>query len=418
MNDNTTTSPTVNTNYHDYLNEQASAVWEERFQELHLFQQRHGHCRVPLNSGVLGKWVMHLREKYKRYLTEDRFRGQLTAERIERLNSLGFEWSLRPPTTPWEERFAQLQAFHQEHGHSRVKRTDSAFGEWVQKQRKLLRSGKLSQERLQLLQSIGFEERIVPTNKTWEESFELLLEFRQEHGHTNVPKPNKSMSGDEHSLSVWADRQRMYYHTCFLEKKVSCLTKKRVKQLESIGFDWGTHRVSQTQAWSRRFNELQHYRQQHGHCNVPTVYPENKALGRWVSEQRANFQKQKKGLKSSMTAKRQLALESIGFQWKKPKKIQSRAKPNKKPHPPIAVATASSVSSVETAAHEEDGKLPAVNVGVRIDGADALDSTRDVEEAAIGVEAASGDALLALPPSPADLLNVGKTASFLTEEEP
>jgi hypothetical protein len=53
-----------------------------------------------------------------------------------------------------------------------------------------------------------------------------------------------------------------------------------------------------------------------------------------------------------------------------------------------------------------------VNVGVRIDGADALDSTLDVEEAAIGVEAASVDALLALPPSPADLLNVGKTASF------
>jgi len=220
------------------------------------------------------------------------------------------------------------------------------------------------------------------------------------------------MSGDEHSLSVWADRQRMYYHTCFLEKKVSCLTKKRVKQLENIGFDWGTHRVSQTQAWSRRFNELQRYRQQHGHCNVPTVYPENKALGRWVSEQRANFQKQKKGLMSSMTAKRQLALESIGFQWKKPKKIQSnRAKPNKKPHPPIAGVAAASSVSVETAAHEEDGKLPAVNVGVSIEGADVLDSTRDVEQAAIGVEAASGYASSALPPSQADF-NVGKTASF------
>ena len=96
--------------------------------------------------------------------------------------------------------------------------------------------GKLSQERLQLLQSIGFEERIVPTNKTWEESFELLLEFRQQHGHAHVPKPNKTMSGDEHSLSVWADRQRMYYHTCFLEKKVSPLTKKRVKQLRKCRF--------------------------------------------------------------------------------------------------------------------------------------------------------------------------------------
>ena len=81
--------------------------------------------------------------------------------------------------------------------------------------------------------------------------------------------------------------------------------------------------MTQQQAWSRRFTELQHYRQQHGHCNVPTLFPENKSLGRWVSEQRANYNKQKKGLKSSMTPERQLALESIGFQWKKPKKSAS-----------------------------------------------------------------------------------------------
>ena len=102
MNNTSTDSPTtdinISTNSREYLDAQASAVWEERFQELLLYQQRHGHCRVPVESGVLGKWVMHLREKYKRHLSEGgRYRGQLTAERIARLESLGFEWRLRPP---------------------------------------------------------------------------------------------------------------------------------------------------------------------------------------------------------------------------------------------------------------------------------------------------------------------------------
>jgi len=142
----------VSTTYED---EQASNIWEQRYEELVHFQQGHGHCRVSTESGVLGKWVMHLREKYKRFLKEKRYRGQLTQERIDRLEALGFEWSLRPPNTPWEERFEQLKQFHQHHGHTRVKRSHGeSFGEWVQKQRKLYRAGKLSQERMTKLRDI------------------------------------------------------------------------------------------------------------------------------------------------------------------------------------------------------------------------------------------------------------------------
>jgi len=181
-----------------------------------------------------------------------------------------------------------------------------------------------------------FEERLVATNKTWEESFELLLEFRRQHGHTNVPKPVKGMpAGDDHSLRVWADRQRAFYHTCHLVKKQSVLTKKRVKKLHDIGFDWGTHKSTQKNGWNRRFNELQEYVRIYGDCNVPTSYEENKSLGRWVSDQRSHYNKLLRGKKSPLSMERRLALESIGFQWKKPKKsnggaVVSNAKKKKK----------------------------------------------------------------------------------------
>ena len=339
-----------------YEDEEASAIWEERYEELVHFQRGHGHCRVPVDSrggGALGKWVMHLREKYKRFTREGRYRGQLTQERIERLNALNFEWSLRPPNTPWEERFQQLHEFWVEHGHTRVKRShgnnnnnkEAAFGEWVQKQRKLFRANKLSNERMQKLRSVNFEERLVATpNKTWDESFQLLLEFRRQHGHARVPKPVKGMApGDDHSLRVWADRQRSYYHTCVLQKKPnSTLTKKRVKQLNDVGFDWGTYRGQQT-IWNRRLQQLKEYREQNGDTNVPFDYEPNKALGRWVSEQRALYNKTLAGKQSSLTLERRVALQSTGFQWKKPKKKNGTNK--KKTMDVVTTGTAAAVSS-------------------------------------------------------------------------
>lgn len=320
LHDSNTTG--VSTTYQD---DDASEIWELRYAELVHFQKGHGHCRVPVDSGILGKWVMHLREKYKRFLKEKRYRGQLTQERIERLQALGFEWTLRPPSVPWDDRFAQLQQFHQEHGHTRVtKSVDESFGEWVQNQRKLFRAGKLSEEKVSKLRTIDFQARIVPTNKTWEQSFELLLQFRRENGHVNVPKPVKGMEpGDEHSLRVWAQRQRTYYHSCFLEMKPSTLTKKRVKKLNDVGFDWGT---SNKATWHERFAELKQYQEEHGHCNVPANYPANKALGRWVSDQKSQYNKLLKGKKSSLTMERRAALESIGFQWKTTKVISGKKK--------------------------------------------------------------------------------------------
>ena len=66
-----------------------SQKWEMRFELLEQFQKREGHCRVPQGLKVdkfnLGSWVNHLRVAKKR--------GQLTPERIKRLDGLSFTWT-------------------------------------------------------------------------------------------------------------------------------------------------------------------------------------------------------------------------------------------------------------------------------------------------------------------------------------
>lgn len=65
-------------------------VWYERFDQLRLFKERFGHCLVPNawpENRTLSRWVSHQRQCYKN--------GQIEAERVALLDSLGFVWT--PP---------------------------------------------------------------------------------------------------------------------------------------------------------------------------------------------------------------------------------------------------------------------------------------------------------------------------------
>jgi hypothetical protein len=63
--------------------------WEEGFGYLKIYKKREGHCRVPQgyaeNGFRLGVWVAHQR----------RIKSKLSKERRQRLNGLGFIWTIR-----------------------------------------------------------------------------------------------------------------------------------------------------------------------------------------------------------------------------------------------------------------------------------------------------------------------------------
>lgn len=90
-------------------------------------------------------------------------KGKITDERIQRLNTLGFEWD--PQRAQWEVMFARLQTFHAAHGHCRVPKgytSDRELANWVRNQRleyTNLQRGKKSRmtaERLDRLNAMGF----------------------------------------------------------------------------------------------------------------------------------------------------------------------------------------------------------------------------------------------------------------------
>ena len=96
------------------------------------------------------------------------------------------------------------------------------------------------------------------------------------------------------------------------------MTEERIRELESIGFDWETTKTDRASIWSVRFQQLRKYKVKTGHCLVPYQYSANPKLGRWVSTQRCNYKLHQEGKPSSMTEERIRALEDprIGFKWK------------------------------------------------------------------------------------------------------
>ena len=69
--------------------DQIQQVWEDRFQELAAYKLEHGDCLVRSSFGnkKLAKWVSHQRNFRKK--------GKLDADRIKRLDELGFVWDTR-----------------------------------------------------------------------------------------------------------------------------------------------------------------------------------------------------------------------------------------------------------------------------------------------------------------------------------
>ncbi len=71
------------------------AQWHERYQLLEVFHFANGHCNVPSNyhDSSLSNWVKNQRKQFK--LLESGLLTAMDQERIDLLNSLGFNWNPR-----------------------------------------------------------------------------------------------------------------------------------------------------------------------------------------------------------------------------------------------------------------------------------------------------------------------------------
>ena len=287
------TNPHVNTREErlgDEIQSKFDERWNARFKELLDYRSEHGDCNVPTESGKLGNWVKEQRKTYKA--------GSLSQDRIDRLKSIGFKWALREvaPTVPWDTRYYQLVQYRTEHGDCDVSPRRGKLGTWVRHQRAAYKDGKLSQDRVDRLNSIGFKWALKEAAPTvpWETRFKELVRYKAEHGDCEVPTK-------QGKLGNWVSKQRTAY-------TAGSLVQDRIDRLNSIGFKWA---LQEAVPWETRFDELVRYKTKHGDCNVPASQGK---LGAWVNKQRTAYNDGK------IEQSRIDRLSSIGFKWALKKK--------------------------------------------------------------------------------------------------
>ncbi|GAX14382.1 hypothetical protein FisN_11Hh160 [Fistulifera solaris] len=132
--------------------------------------------------------------------------------------------------------------------------------------------------------------------------------FKAKYGHAEVPQ----QFPENHALGIWVNKQRMQKKLKEKGQKVS-LSEHRINLLNDLGFQWAKEKGDVS--WDHHYNELFAFYLQHNHCNVPTKYTENKALGRWVSTQRSQLKKWRSGSYSLMTKDRYEKLCKLGFNF-------------------------------------------------------------------------------------------------------
>jgi len=146
-------------------NHKNDEIWERQFRNLQAYKEIHGDTLVPRKwegSKSLGEWVTDQRRQFKFQLSNKP--NNLSREREQRLNGVGFTWMLRN-RVGWDLRFQELIEYQQKHGHCMVPqhyKANKALGKWVSKQReqyRLFLQGKASimkQEKINKLNTLGF----------------------------------------------------------------------------------------------------------------------------------------------------------------------------------------------------------------------------------------------------------------------
>jgi hypothetical protein len=260
--------------------------WKAMFAALLQYKEMHGHYNVPneySQNPPLGIWVEGQRGKKRK--------GKLSQEYINRLDAIGFDWN--PLETQWEAMFVALLRYKAIHGDCNVPRgysQDPLLSRWITTQR--IKKNGISQERINRLNEIGFDWD--PFHTRWKTMFAALLQYKEIHGHYNVP----SKYPQNPALGTWVEGQRG-------KKRKGKLSQEYINELNAIEFDW---EPLDTQ-WERMFAALLQYKAIHGDCNVPQKYLQNSKLGSWVSGQRTR--KKKNSLSQECVHK----LEQIGFKW-------------------------------------------------------------------------------------------------------
>lgn len=259
-------------------NHRLEAAWEKGFASAQKYRTEHGDLLVPVryrdkNDFALGEWIVYNRQRY--------LGGNLTQNRIERLEAIGMVWSTSNDL--WEQNYAAATQYYLKHGDLEVPikyETPSGFGlgVWLGAQRAAHKAGELPQEQVERLDALGMD-WTNRNDRKWMSLYDVAAAYYHEHGNLNVP--SEYVTPDGVLLGKWVARQRYAYLNP--DRSSARVTPERKALLDKLGMVWEKY-----DPWQERYDLALAYKTEHGDLEIPSVYKtaDGVWLGSWVNRQR------------------------------------------------------------------------------------------------------------------------------------
>ena len=185
----------------------------------------------------------------------------------------------------WMENFNKVKEFVETNGEypSRLSvGKEENLSIWIKTQKETKKEGKLTEERIKLLENLlNWEWDVLSAN--WNETFNTVKSFIQKNN--KYPSEHSINKEEEKILVSWISTQRQSKRGHIKNK----LTEKRIKLLESLpNWKWDVF----SEKWNETFNTLKSfYFQKNRYPKQHSKNKEEKALGNWVRDQRQNKEK-------------------------------------------------------------------------------------------------------------------------------
>lgn len=168
----------------------------------------------------------------------------------------------------WDDKFLCMKAYNEKHKNFHP-HSGTALGSWAKVQRRRYKNGKLSKDKTDQLNAIGFEWKGAEEYH-WHKMYECLKKWKKEHKTAEVPNRTPH-------LGSWVSVQRKLY----LKGE---LPEERFAPLDAIGFRWQLRDPPPT--WMEMYGRLKKYKEEFKDTVVPRTSKIDPQLGSWVAAQR------------------------------------------------------------------------------------------------------------------------------------
>ncbi len=289
---------------------QIGMVWDvktswadSRMEAVERYYRAHGNLDVPVQytdaEGVnLGMWISKLRRSSRKDV-----QSYLSDAQIARLDAYGMRWGNRNEQI-WEHGYEAAKRYAAAHGNLDVssRYVDSEgnrVGTWIHQRKTDYRKGKLSAERIALLDALDPQWRVDP----WDRYFELAKRYFDANGHLEI---SASYTVDGVKLGRWLARQRKLLSASGENARLS---EKQIRLLESVGIT----RSAKESQWDARYNAFLSYYKENGTVAAPPamMLSDGKKAGSWIRDQR------KARAEGRLTDEQIDKLNQIGMKWEK-----------------------------------------------------------------------------------------------------